>query len=351
MKNYLIYGAYGYSGMLVAEEAVRRGHRPIVAGRDREATESLAARLGLTARVFPLEPAALDTALEDVSAVLHCAGPFVRTYRAMAEACLRTRTHYLDLTGEYEVFEGLATLDDAAKNAGVMLLPGAGFDVVPTDCLAAHLKTRLPGATRLCLGMQVTGSPSRGTATAMVENLGNAGLVRKEGKLAIVPHSWKSRTIDFGRGPARAITFPWGDVSTAYYSTGIGDIEFYFAMPLAARLGYAAIERLAFVLKSRPVQSFLKKRIRSGPPGPTPEQRATFFSLLWGEVSDESGNRLVSRMSTPEGYTCTVRTTLALLERVLADEAPPGFQTPSRAYGSDFILGIEGVTREDEGAS
>lgn len=343
MSTYLIYGAYGYTGTLLAEEAARRGHRPILAGRDREATLGLAGRLGLTARVFPLDPAEIDAALEDVSAVLHCAGPFSRTYRPMVEACFRTKTHYLDIAGEPAVFEGLSALDRGARQAQVMVLPGVGFDVVPTDCLAAHLKARLPSATRLCLGLQVTGAPSRGTANAMIESLGDRGLVRKDGRLTPVPSGWKSRSIDFGRGLTHATTVPWGDVSSAYHSTGIGDIEVYLAVPRSARAVLRAMDYLSGFLRWDPVQGLLKRRVRSGQPGPTPEQRARFFSLLWGEACDDRGGRVESRLRVPEGYTCTVRTALAIMERVLKGEAPPGFQTPSRAYGSDFIAGIEGV--------
>ncbi len=211
-----------------------------------------------------------------------------------------------------------------------MVLPGVGFDVVPTDCLAAHLKARLPSATRLCLGMEITGAPSRGTANAMIENLGSRGLVRKNGQLTPVPSGWKSRNIDFGLGSTHATTVPWGDVSSAYHSTGIGDIEVYLAIPRSGRVVLRAIDSLSRFLMWDPVQGFLKRRVRSGPPGPTPEQRARFFSLLWGEACDDAGGRVTSRLRAPEGYTCTVRTALAIMDRVLEGDSPPGFQTPPR---------------------
>jgi len=346
---YLIYGATGYTGALTARLAVEKGDRPILAGRSVEALGPLAVRLGLEHRVFGLEdPDALDRGLAGVKVVLHCAGPFSRTSRPMAEACLRTRTHYLDITGEALVFEALHARDAAAKTAGVMLLPGAGFDVVPSDCLAAHLKRRLPTARRLCLAFQLLGRVSHGPATTMLENVGHGALVRRDGVLTPVPAAWKTRAIDFGRGPRTAMTIPWGDVATAFHSTGIPDIEVYVAAPFAVRASSFATRFLGSLLASAPAQRILKKRIRSGPAGPSDEERARGKGLLWGEVRDAEGRTAVSRLTTPEGYTLTALTSLLIVKKVLAGRAPSGFQTPSLAYGPDLILEIPGVTRTDD---
>jgi short subunit dehydrogenase-like uncharacterized protein len=349
MADFLIYGAAGYTGSLIAHEAVRRGYRPILAGRNAVALAGLARKLGLEERVFPLDdPAAVIAGLRGVRAVLHCAGPFARTSKPMADGCLRVSVHYLDITGEVDVFEALATRDNEAKKAGIMLLPGVGFDVVPSDCLAAHLKRRLSSASSLALGFLSVSRPSRGTATTIVENLHRGGLVRRDGVLTNVPAAWKTREIDFGTGPVKAMTIPWGDLSTAYHSTGIPNIEVYMAAPLGTRLAARASRYLGWVLGSSFVQGGLKRRIRAGPPGPTDEERARGKTFLWGEATDDAGQRVVSRLRGPEGYTLTVLAALAVVERVMAGGAPPGFQTPSTAYGPDFVLGLEGVIREDE---
>ncbi len=345
----LIYGANGYTGALTSRMAAARGHRPILAGRRAPDVEALARDLGLASRVFALnDPRKVDAGLEGVTVVLHCAGPFSRTAKPMVEACLRTKVHYLDINGEAEVFESLAARNAEARAAWVMILPGSGFDVVPSDSLAAHLKRRLPTARRLALGFQARGRLSRGTATTMAENLHRGGLVRRGGVLTPVPAAWKTRTIDFGRGPVTAMTIPWGDVSTAFHSTGIPDIEVYTAAPASLRVAARLSRYLRPILVSGPVLRFLKARIRSGAPGPTDAERARGKCLLWGEAEDATGRRVVSRLQTPEGYTLTALASLAIVERVLAGEAPPGFQTPSRAYGPDFVLAIEGVTRTDE---
>jgi short subunit dehydrogenase-like uncharacterized protein len=348
MATFLIYGANGFTGSLIAQAAAARGLRPVLAGRNPTALAALANALRLEHRVFALaEPRAVADGLQGMTAVLHCAGPFAHTFRPMADACLRMGVHYLDITGEVTVFEALAGRDAEAKWAGVMLLPGAGVDVVPTDCLAVHLKQRLPSANHLALAFVSQGSMSRGTATTIVENLHRGGLVRHEGVLRPVPAAWKTRRIDFGDGPLQAMTIPWGDVSTAYHSTRIPNIAVYIAAPWGQILAARASRYLGWVLGSAPVQRFLKRRIQAGPPGPTEEERARGRMVFWGEASDAAGRKVVSRLHGPEGYTLTVRAALAVVERVLAGETLPGFQTPGKVYGSDFVLGVEGVTRTD----
>jgi short subunit dehydrogenase-like uncharacterized protein len=347
--DFLLYGSYGYTGRLIAERARELGLAPLLAGRDARAVAEQGAELGMEHRAFPLsDTAALEAALRETRVVLHAAGPFAHTARPMADACLRTGAHYLDITGELEVFELMAGRDGKAKQAGVMLLPGAGFDVVPSDCLAAHLKRRLPGATHLSLAFQsVGGGLSRGTANTMAENLGRGGAVRRDGRIIPVPAAWRTREVDFGRGPVTVTTIPWGDVSTAFHSTGIPNVEVFTRVPAGQRRLLRVTRHLGWLLSSGPVQSLLKRSIRAGAPGPTPEQRARAMTLLWGEVRDDDGGSAVTRLRVPEGYTFTAHTAVAAVQRVLAGEAPVGFQTPSRAYGADWVMDFDGVERVD----
>ncbi len=347
---FLLYGAYGYTGRLIVERALERGLRPVLAGRREAPLRQMAGATGLPWRAVSLDdPAGLDAALAGVPAVLHAAGPFARTARPMAEACLRTGTHYLDITGEIAVFEALAARDAEAKAAGVVLLPGVGFDVVPTDSLAAHLKRRLPGATRLALAFQSVGgsSISHGTALTLVENLAGGGAVRRGGRIVPVPAAYRTRRVDFGRGPVAVTTIPWGDVSTAYHSTGIPDVEVYTRLAASARRVLVVSRYLGWLLGSGPAQRFLKRRIDAAAPGPTDAQRARGKSLVWGEVEDDRGRRAAARMQTPEGYTLTAMTAVGAVEEVVAGHVGPGFRTPSLAFGPDWILGFEGVARED----
>jgi short subunit dehydrogenase-like uncharacterized protein len=347
-RRALCYGSNGYTGRLIVDRALERGLRPVLAGRNAEAIERQAASLGLEHRVFPLDdPGAVDAGLAGIEVVMHCAGPFARTSRPMADACLRTGTHYLDITGEIAVFEALAARDAEAKRKGVMLLPGVGFDVVPSDCLAAHLARRLPTATRLALGFQASGGLSRGTATTMIESAGQGGMVRRGGALVPVPAAWKTRRIDFGAGPRLATTIPWGDVATAFYSTGIGDVEVYVAVPASTRRMMIASRYAGWLLGTAPIRALLLRAVRRRPPGPDSAARARGVSRLWGEATDADGRRVVSRLTGPDGYTLTALTAVAAAERVLDGGARPGFQTPSLALGADFVMEIDGMTRED----
>lgn len=346
--KFLLYGAYGYTGSLIAHEAARRGYEPILAGRDPAKLAALVGEVKLPHQVIDLsDQEALEAALEDVPFVLHCAGPFQRTAEPMVRACLRTGTHYLDITGEIQVFEMLAALDDAAKERGVMLLPGVGFDVVPTDCLGAHLKERVPDAKELEIAFMSSGSASRGTMKTMIANLGRGGAIRRDGAIQKVPPGWRTRLADFGKGPVPVISIPWGDVSTAYHSTGIPNITTYVRMPSTARRILKLSRYLEWLLKLDPVKQLLTRWVDQMPAGPDEEQRTTGRSNVWGEVTGAHQEHAIARLSGPEGYTLTMRAALAAAERVADGAAKPGFQTPSSAFGADFVLNIEGVERED----
>lgn len=336
-SNFLIYGANGYTGELITRMAAERGMRPIIAGRNEAAIRELAEKHGLEYRVFSLDDTAmLDAALNEVAMVLHCAGPFSLTSRQMGEACLRTATHYTDITGEIAVFEACAAADQNAKDAGIMVMPGVGFDVVPSDCLARRLKDRFPTATSLTLAFYGKGRISHGTQATMTMNIGKGGAIRRDGQIKPVPAAWRTREIDFGEGVVKlGVTIPWGDVSTAYYSTGIPNIEVYTVAPPSALKLMKLSRFIGPLLATGPVQRYLRSKIPPG--GPSDEERARGKTLLWGEASDDAGNRIEERLTVPEGYTTTALTALEITRRILAGDFKPGFQTPSMAYGPGLI--------------
>jgi len=344
----LIYGANGYTGALIARRAAAKGVAVVLAGRDARAVAALAGEVGLPHRVFGLDDAgAIAVALQGAGAVLNCAGPFSRTAAPLADACLRARVHYLDITGEIEVLEALAGRDAEARAAGVTLLPAAGFDVVPSDCLLAHVAGRLPSATQLTLAFTVGTRMSRGTALTSIENAHGGGLIRRDGRLVRVPSGWRTRRIDFGEGPRSAITIPWGDVATATRTTGIGNVEVYVALPLAARVGLRLGRGLGPLLRSPAVKRWLGARVHKRPPGPSADERARRASHLWAEARDDRDETVRARLRTPEAYELTSWTALDLALRAARGELPIGFQTPARACGADYILQFPGVARED----
>ncbi|MGQ4555191.1 saccharopine dehydrogenase NADP-binding domain-containing protein [Halobellus sp. GM3] len=342
--RFLVYGAYGYTGRLVVERAVDGGYEPIVAGRDVAKTRGVATSLGLQARCFPVEEA--ESHLGDVDAVLNCAGPFAETADAMVDACIETGTDYLDITGELPVFERIHRRDADAAEAGVTLLPGVGFDVVPTDCLAAHLHRRLPEATHLSLALEADGGVSPGTLKTALSDLGSGGAVRRDGDLRHEPVGARTRVVDFGGGLRRAVSIPWGDVSTAFYTTGIPNVDVYLSLPANARRAVTLSSSLGGALEADIVQRGLEWLVDRYVEGPDAETRASGEARIWGEVR-AGGERVVSRLRTPETYRLTVETALLVASKVLAGEAPAGFRTPAGAFGPDLILEVDGVERVD----
>lgn len=337
--TWLVYGANGYTGTLVARLAAARGERPILAGRSAVKVGPLASELGLELRAFGLDdPDAIRHGLDGVTAVAHCAGPFSATAGPMARACVNAGVHYLDITGEIDVFEEIHGLHDRARAAGSVLLPGAGFDVVPTDCLAALLAGALPGADRLDLAFLAAGGPSPGTAKTAVRGLGQGGRARIDGVITAVPFGWRTIRAGFPSGERTVVSVPWGDVSTAYYSTGIGTITTYTIVPpgflRASQLGLSQIMRLGPALR-------LAQALAGRTTGPDDRRRARSRSEAWGRAS--AGDRTAqATLTMPNGYALTADSVVRAITRI--GSAAPGFHTPSTAFGPRYVAELDGVT-------
>lgn len=346
--SFLLYGANGYTGQLVARYASQYGLRPMLAGRREAALAPLAEQLGLPYKAVDLnDPQALDDVLSQHKAVLHAAGPFQYTARQMAEACLRTGTHYLDINGDIEVFEMLKGYDEAGKQRGVMIMPGVGFDVVPTDCLSLFLKKKLPDATYLQLAFTTLGGGvSHGTAATMASKLGAGGALRKDGKIIRVPLGGKGMWLDFGAKRLFVMTIPWGDVSTAYYTTGIPNIETFTGVKPSTYQLLKLQPLFNWLLRTSAVRRFVQKKIDQRPAGPDDAQRSKAVSLVWGQVTNSRGERVTARLSGPDGYTLTTHASLIILQKVLAGSFKAGYQTPAAVYGEDLALEVPGVRRE-----
>jgi len=341
MPEWMIYGANGYTGELVARRAVERGQRPVLAGRSAAAVRALADELGLDHVVVALDdPAALRSALSAVRLVAHCAGPFVVTSAPMVDACLATGTHYLDVTGEIEVFESIFGRHDEAVAAGVVVVPGAGFDVVPTDCLAARLVAALPGASSLELAFRAGGGLSRGTARTALSGMADGGRVRRSGVLVPTPVGSPRRRVRFPSGERAVGSIRWGDLVTAFRSTGIPNITVYTELPMKGR-GAA----LTGVLRSAPLLGLARRVVNARVTGPDADRRARSRSEVWGEVRDAAGHTRSGTLTGPNAYDLTADSVVrAVGELNGARTRPaPGAYTPSMAFGADFAATLEGV--------
>lgn len=342
-RHWLIYGANGYTGQLLAREAKHQGLAPILAGRNPAAVHALGSVLGLECRIFDIRERerALE-ALADVAVVAHCAGPFSATSAPMLEACLASACHYTDITGEIDVFEAAHGRDAQARETGVAVCPGVGFDVIPSDCLAACLHQALPDATHLALGFDSASGLSPGTAKTTLEALRHGGKVRRAGVISDVPLDYKRRTIDFGRGAKMAMSIPWGDVATAYYSTGIGNIEVYLPVPPSLAVGMRLLDPLRPLLGLDGVQNWLKRRVAARVHGPDQAARERQRSWLWGEVRNAAGEVRTAHLETANGYQVTVHGTLLAVRHLLGYSGPGGYFTPSQLLGARCVEQLPG---------
>jgi short subunit dehydrogenase-like uncharacterized protein len=344
----LVYGAAGYSGRLIVERALQLGLQPILAGRDAGKLRPLAESLGLPFRTASVHDSeALHAMLRDVGVLLNVAGPFSGSARALASACLRARVHYLDITGEPLVIEGLAERHREARRRGVMLLPGVGFDVVASDCLAAHVARRAGRARHLAIGIRGLGLMSRGSARSFVEQAGVPVLLRRDGRLVAVPPGARERAFDYGSGPVRCVNVSWGDVVSAWHSTGIPNVDVYFDAPPAFSAALAWSRAAGSLAQSALSQVWLKVHADMLPEGPTAAERATVRVVIVAEAADDNGCRTIARLETPQSYSFTSVAAAAVLRRVALGDTAPGFQTPSRLLGADFVLSLPDVARHD----
>lgn len=345
--TFLLYGANGYSGELITRFASQYNLHPILAGRRKEAIEPLAVKYGLPYRVFDVnDTPSLLAALKEVKVVLNAAGPFDMTARQLVEGCLKTGTHYLDINGDIAVFELIKRYDEAARKAGILLLSGAGFDVVPTDCLALHLKNRMPDAISLKLAFATLGGAlSHGTATTMVNKLGEGGAVRREGRIIHEPLGRRGRWVDFGPKKLFVMSIPWGDISTAHFSTGIPDIECYTGMSRKVFYFLKLQGLFNWALRTRFIRNRLKAKINRLPAGPSDAQRARATGYVWGEASNAAGQQITARLTGPEGYTITVHASLIITQKVLNGDFKAGYGTPASVWGEGLVQEVPGISK------
>lgn len=342
-SNWIIYGANGYTGELIAREAVRQGLKPTLAGRNKAKVEAIAQELGLTYQAFGLDNVeAVSEHLKGFKLVMHCAGPFSATSKPMMEACIKAGAHYLDITGEISVFELAQSLNNQAEKADIVLCPGVGFDVIPTDCVAAALKEALPDATHLALGFDSRTGFSPGTAKTSIEGMGEGGKIRKNGKITTVPLAHYVRTIDFGDGKKSAMSVPWGDVSTAFYTTGIPNIEVFVPAFPKMIMGAKMMNYLRPVLKLKAVQKLIKSRIEKTVVGPNEELRAKVPTYVWGEARNAHGEIKTARIQTENAYSLTVNGSLAVVSYLLKNTVKGGTYTPAKLMGYKLVTELPG---------
>ncbi len=346
--QWMIYGATGYTGQLVVEEAIRRGHRPIIAGRNPEKLDILAEKYDLDYAAFRLDDEkTIAEAIADVDIVYHAAGPFIHTSEPMIRACLATKTHYLDITGEISVFERTYSYDDAARKVGIALISGAGFDVIPSDCLGAYVAGKIVGATHLETGIFGFAGASAGTTKSMIEMLPSGWYSRRNGQL-VKASGIETLHLKLPDGSVQqALSAPWGDLSVSYRTTGIPNITSYVAIKppihILAQIGYPIA---SLILKSGAIRGMVNSLAERFMTGPDEATRLNSQSFIYASASNPAGQTASAWLTTLEPYQYTAKVAILAIER-LAELNPIGALSPVQAFGVDFTLEVEGTSRED----
>ena len=343
----LLYGAYGYTGRLTAELAAAKGCEIFLAGRNKGALAGMGDRLRLPIRVVALDDTSrLADALKDIACVVHMAGPFALTSAPMLSACLASHTHYVDITGEIEVFEAIWSRELEIQRAGITAVPGAGFDVVPTDCLAAYVASKLQRPVSLLVALRGLENASQGTLRTAIRQVSRPVLCRRAGAIVALDDR-TPQWVDFGFGDEPCVPLSWGDVATAFHSTGVGNITVYFRRTALFRSADVVGKLFGRLLRSRSGQSALGAIIRRLPEGPTQAERARQRSTIWAEATDASGISFKARLSTPDAYDFAANSALEIASRISSLPRALGLVTPFQAFGADFVLSLPGCSRTD----
>jgi short subunit dehydrogenase-like uncharacterized protein len=332
----MLYGAYGKTGRLILDEALRRGQKPELAGRDAAQLATLGRTTGLMTRHASLEDgASMRAALSDVRCVLLAAGPYRQTGPAMRRACLDAGCSYLDVNGEIEDFSRALAGDSAARTAGVAIIAGVGYGVVFGESLAAHIKMRLPSATSLRLSFATkTVGRSRGATLSAAATMAAGGRVIYHGALqtrAIASPTWQVTHADGSPMPFAAA--PMAELVAAHESTGIANIT--TGIPLSRTV--AAAMRVAGPMLGRILARTAARASRPAGPAESTTAVDALRSRIWAHAADDDGHHAAAILETGEGYGAAAHVAVRAVESQLRDPRV-GALTPVQAFGADFAL-------------
>ena len=335
----LLYGANGFSGCRIAGRLADLGRSVVLAGRHAGKVGPLAEELDLPMRSFGLDDGhAIDRALADVALVLNAAGPYRDTAAPMIAACLRTGTDYADLSGEWPSFAATMAQDEAARTAGVMLLPGAGVAITVTDCLLAMAADAMPAAVKLRIAISSPHLLSRGSVRTALSLADSHVLVRRAGALQRLPGGRLAHDFDFGDGLRRAVSFSWPDVVTGQFTTGVPTIEAYCESGWMSRTAYRMAAAASSLANPEAIQAAAERVADAWPTEPSPASLAAAGYCIVAEAEDRWRRTSALRLRIADGYSTTTETANAIVRQVLAGDRRPGFQTPGKLFGGQFVL-------------
>jgi short subunit dehydrogenase-like uncharacterized protein len=344
-SEWMLYGAYGRTGRLILDEALRRGHQPVLAGRDGRQLAALAQATGLKTRCVAVEDSAgLRAALSDVACVLLAAGPYGLTGPPMRRACLGAGCSYLDVNGEIDDFSRAMASDADARTAGVALIAGVGYGVVFGESLAAHVKARIPSATSLRLSFATkTAGRSRAATLSTASTLSAGGRDIYRGALrtrAIASPTWQ---VTFADGsPLRFAAAPMAELVAAQRSTGIANITTGVSLSRTAALAL----RIAGPLLGRILARTASRASTPAAQTASASDVDSLRSRIWAHAADEGGGHAAAILETGEGYGAAAQAAVLAVELQLRDTRVGAF-TPVQAFGPGLARLVPGTRIQD----
>jgi short subunit dehydrogenase-like uncharacterized protein len=220
------------------------------------------------------------------------------------------------------VFRALYDLDERARQAGITIMPGAGFGVIATNCLARYVSDAVGGAAVLEVATRAAvAQQGPGVAATRQQNMPYGGWIRQAGHLQPCPLGSGIITITLPDGPCLIMPLPTGDLEAAFQATGAADITAYGAVPGDPASGPKA----------------------SDPPA---DQHPAYQSFGWARATGPDGATTQAWLQTGESYAFTGTASIRAVEETLARSQPGAF-SPAAAFGADFVLTIPGTSRTD----
>lgn len=346
--QWMLYGATGFTGQLVIETALARGHRPLLAGRNVDKLDVLAQQYDLEYVAFRLDDVkTIGEAIAEMDVVYHAAGPFKFTSDPMIRACLATNTHYLDITGELPVFENTFRYDKTARANGIALISGVGYDVVPSDCVAAYVAQQVSGATQLEIAVIPLSNPTAGTVKSAIEVIPEPYGARQNGQLVKASFGKHKKELTLGEKTFTVYSSPYADLSTAYHATGIPNITTYAyfssdMLPLLKVFGAFG----GALFKPKFIRNLIGRYADRNFGGPDEQARENSSAYVWAKASNRGGQVAEAWLRTKEVYQYTAEVSVLAIERVM-ELHPVGALSPAQAFGADFALEVDGTQRHD----
>lgn len=347
--SWMIYGATGYTGTLIAKEAVRRGHRPLLAGRNAEKLRMLAEQLGLEWCAFSLEDkSTLREATESIDLMLNTAGPFTETCEPIMDGCLAGHTHYMDISNEIFVLQAAQARHHLAEKMGVSLIPSVGFGTTASNCLARHVWAKItdPVSLELVISPYVA-QRSAGAIKSTLKTIACGAYVRKNGILTAIPFGSGAKHMLITNRAHNVLPVATGDLEAAYMSTGVANICVYMPHSLNPALACFVLPIIQKLLSWDVLRQLAEQQIgrRQASHAINPVDTKQ-HSWVWARATDPHGNIAEARLEAGEGYNFTASASIHAVEWVLCHHSV-GAQAPAAVFGEDFVLRLEGVNRYD----